>query len=79
MSTPINPPELAPPRGYSNGLRFEAGRTLFIAGQIGWNREGELAEGFLAQFDLAMANMMAVVANAGGTAEHLGRMTIYLT
>lgn len=79
--TVINPESLGAPRGYANGMLVEAGgRLLFIAGQIGWNEKQELvSKEFVAQFDQALANVMAVVIAAGGTATHIARMTIYVT
>lgn len=81
MADVVNPSSLAPPRGYSNGLLFPAGgRVLFVAGQIGWDREGRFASDDLAeQFDVALANVVAVVREAGGAPEHVGRLTIYVT
>ena len=75
---PVNPKTLAPPRGYSHGTMGE-GRVLFVAGQIGWNSHAELvSERFVSQFDQALANVLAVVTDAGGTAASIGRLTIYV-
>jgi enamine deaminase RidA (YjgF/YER057c/UK114 family) len=74
----INPPELYPPRGYSNGVLGE-GRLLFVAGQVGWTAEGALvSERFADQFDQALANVLSVVRAAGGGPDSLGRLTIYV-
>ncbi len=79
-ATVVNPPSLAAPRGYSNGLVYPAGgRVLLVAGQIGWRADGTFEEGMAAQFDRALANVMEVVRAAGGSAEHVGRFTIYVT
>ena len=76
--TPVNPAHLAPPRGYSHGIVGE-GRVLFVAGQIGWNEKAELvSHDFAGQFDQALANVLAVVREAGGTPESIGRLTIYV-
>jgi enamine deaminase RidA (YjgF/YER057c/UK114 family) len=76
--TPINPPALAPPRGYSHGMVGE-GRVLFVAGQIGWNEHAELVGNrFGDQFDQALANVLVIVGEAGGTVESIGRLTIYV-
>lgn len=76
----VDPEELGRPRGYSNGMLAPRGsRMLFIAGQVGWNREQELVgDGFLEQFDQALANVLRVVETAGGRAEDIGRMTLYV-
>jgi enamine deaminase RidA (YjgF/YER057c/UK114 family) len=77
--TTINPPGWRAPRGYSNGVVAE-GRILFVAGQVGWDASGAFVGDRLPdQFDQALANVLAVVQEAGGGAESLARMTIYVT
>lgn len=74
----VNPEGLAAPRGYSHGM-VRGGRILFVAGQIGWTAQAQLIGERLAdQFDQALANILSVVTEAGGTAETIGRMTIYV-
>jgi enamine deaminase RidA (YjgF/YER057c/UK114 family) len=77
---PINPAELGAPRGYSNGMLAPPGaRLLFVAGQVGWDQNQELVgDGFAEQFARALANVVTVVREAGGKAEHLARLTIYV-
>ena len=76
----INPESLGVPYGYSNGVLAEAGgRLLFVAGQIGWNQQQSLVSNdFAEQFDQALANVMTVVAAAGGKAENVARLVIYV-
>lgn len=77
----INPGSLGSPRGYSNGVLTEAGgRLLFVAGQIGWDEKQTIvSESFARQFDRALANVIAVVEEAGGKPEQLARLVIYVT
>jgi enamine deaminase RidA (YjgF/YER057c/UK114 family) len=76
--TIITPAGLAAPRGYSHGVAGR-GRVLFIAGQIGWNEHAEIVgDRFGDQFDQALANVLAVVREAGGEAESLARLTIFV-
>ena len=76
---PIDPDTLAAPRGYSNGMLFPAGgRVLFVAGQIGWDKDCQFVEGLTAQFELALRNILEVVRAAGGGPESIGRLTIYV-
>jgi enamine deaminase RidA (YjgF/YER057c/UK114 family) len=76
----VNPDMLGRPRGYSNGILAAHGRTLFIAGQVGWNSGQQLvSEHFAAQFEQALRNVLTVLAEAGGKAEHVARFTIYVT
>lgn len=81
MSLPINPPRLGTPRGYSHGMLAPPGsRTLCIAGQIAWNsREEIVSDNFHEQFGQALANVLAVLEEAGGLPEHLLQLTIYVT
>jgi enamine deaminase RidA (YjgF/YER057c/UK114 family) len=77
----INPESLGAPRGYSNGVLTEpGGRLLFIAGQIAWDAQQQIVnDDFVAQFDQALANVITVVNEAGGTAEQIARLVIYVT
>ncbi len=76
---PVNPESLAPPRGYSNGMKG-TGELLFVAGQIGSNREGHLVSGDLvAQFAQALDNVLDVVWAAGGRPESVARFVLYVT
>jgi len=67
------------PKGYSNGIVAE-GRLVFVAGQIGWNEQERFeSEDFVDQLDQALANTLAVLAEAGAGPEHIVRMTWYIT
>jgi enamine deaminase RidA (YjgF/YER057c/UK114 family) len=77
----VQPLGWARPRGYANGIAA-TGRILFVAGQVGWDptsRKPKFAKTFAAQFDQALANVVAVVREAGGRPEDLARLTIYVT
>ena len=68
----------APPIGYSNGVAVEPGRLVFIAGQVGWDAHQRFHSGdIVPQFDQALANVLAVLAEAGGAPQHICRMTAY--
>ena len=77
----INPESLGAPRGYSNGVLTQAGgRLLFVAGQIAWDENrAVVSDDFVAQFDRALANVVTVVTEAGGRADQIARLTIYVT
>jgi len=76
----VNPSSLADPRGYSNGVAYgPGGSAVFVSGQIGWDQAGRLvSDRFDEQFDRALANLIAVVTDAGGTPESIGKLTIYV-
>ena len=84
--TLINPEALGAPRGYSNGVLAAPGRTLFVAGQIGWDNgdaaRGEngrlVSERFFEQFDKALENVVTVVREAGGEPTDLCNLRIYV-
>ena len=77
----INPESLGVPNGYANGVITEAGgRLLFIAGQIGWDQNQRIGSADLVdQFDRALANVIAVVNEAGGQPDQVARLVIYVT
>ena len=77
----INPVSLGSPRGFSNGVLTDAGgRLLFVAGQIAWDETQTIvSEDFVEQFDRALANVLAVITEAGGRPEQIARMVIYVT
>jgi enamine deaminase RidA (YjgF/YER057c/UK114 family) len=67
------------PKGYANGV-VAKGRTLFIAGMIGWDGQGHFhTDDFAAQARQALTNIVAVLKEAGGTPEDIVRMTWYVT
>ena len=76
----INPGELARPSGFSHAVSADAGRMVFLAGQIGMNRDGKLADGgIVPQFEQALGNLLTALAAAGGHPADLVSLTIYLT
>lgn len=67
------------PRGYANGVSAR-GRTIFVAGMIGWDARGEFVSDRLAdQARQALANVVAVLAAGGASPLHVVRMTWYVT
>ena len=67
------------PRGYANGVTAR-GRTIFVAGMIGWNERGEFETDSLAgQARQALTNIAAVLAADGARPAHIVRMTWYVT
>ena len=65
------------PIGYANGIAAE-GRIVFIAGQVGWNAQQIFeSEDIVPQFRQALQNVLAVLKEAGGQAQHICRMTAF--
>ena len=74
----LQPAGWAAPKGYANGTAAR-GRLVFVGGQIGWNAAQQFeAMDFVGQARQALANVVAVLAEAGGRPEHLVRMTWYV-
>jgi enamine deaminase RidA (YjgF/YER057c/UK114 family) len=76
----INPESLGAPSGYANGVLTEAGgRLLFIAGQIAWDQHQQIvSDDLVEQFDRALANVVTVVIEAGGTTDRIARLILYV-
>jgi enamine deaminase RidA (YjgF/YER057c/UK114 family) len=75
----LHPKSWKQPKGFANGIVAE-GRTVFLAGQIGWNAEQKFeSQDFVGQARQALANVVALVEEAGGKAEHVTRMTWFVT
>jgi enamine deaminase RidA (YjgF/YER057c/UK114 family) len=75
----LQPAEWPRAKGYSNGIAAR-GTQVFIAGQIGWDAAQKFPNERLAsQVRTALANVVRVLAEAGGQPEHIVRLTWYLT
>jgi enamine deaminase RidA (YjgF/YER057c/UK114 family) len=75
----LQPPGWPRPRGYVNGIAAH-GTIISVAGQIGWNAQGEFtSDDLVAQVRQALENIVAVLAQAGAEPHHLVRLTWYLT
>jgi len=72
------PPGWAPPIGYANGIAVPAGKIVFVAGQVGWDDQQRFHSAELVpQFEQALKNIIAVLAQAGAEPKHICRMTAY--
>jgi enamine deaminase RidA (YjgF/YER057c/UK114 family) len=67
------------PSGYSHGI-VARGVQIFVAGQIGWDSQGHFPSARLHdQVRQALENILAVLERAGATAEHIVRLTWFVT
>jgi len=67
------------PKGYSHGIVAQ-GRQVFVAGQVGWDREGRFPSARMAdQVKQSLENIVAVLAEAHGRPQHIVRLTWYVT
>jgi enamine deaminase RidA (YjgF/YER057c/UK114 family) len=74
----LHPRSWKQPKGYANGVVAE-GRVVFLAGQVGWNAEQQFdSRDFVLQARQALANIVALVHEAGGKPEHIARLTWFV-
>ena len=76
-NTVLQPPGWPRPQGFAYGMRAR-GDMVFVGGMIGQDENGRFAEGFVAQTKQALANIAAVLAQAGGSPRHIVRLTWYV-
>ena len=79
-TTALNPATVPSSPFYSQAIEVrDAGRLVFVSGQVGMTPEGQVREGIEAQAVQAVANLDAVLGEAGLTPADLVKLTIYLT
>lgn len=80
---PVNPVELAAPIGFAHGWLVEHGeqRTLYLAGQCGYDKSGRVAApgDLVAQLDQAMSNIGLILRDAGLTFADVVQLNFYVT
>lgn len=75
----INPSHFPKPKGYANGVLAQ-GRVLYIAGQIGWDKDARIVSpDFATQFLQTLDNVIDVVRAAGGGTEHIVKLLAFVT
>ncbi|MEO1202458.1 MAG: RidA family protein [Pseudomonadota bacterium] len=79
MHRVLQPPGWPRPKGYANGIAA-TGTLVFTAGVVGWNENEEfVAKDLSGQFEQALGNTLAILAEAGAEPAHIVRMTWYIT
>ncbi len=79
---PINPVELAAPVGFAHGWLVEGGaRTLYLAGQCGYDQAGVVVHkgDLVAQLDQALRNIGLILRDAGMTFADVVQLNFYVT
>ena len=73
----LQPDGWAKPAGYANGVSA-MGRTIFIAGQIGWTQNATFeSDDLVDQIRQALNNIVQVLACDGAKPEHVTSLTWY--
>lgn len=79
MNRALLPPGWKKPKGYANGVAAQ-GTLVFVAGQIGWNKDEKFeSDVFADQVRQALNNIVAVLKEGGAAPEHVTRLTWYVT
>jgi enamine deaminase RidA (YjgF/YER057c/UK114 family) len=65
------------PKGYANGMAAD-GRLVVTGGVIGWDHQGHLPTGFVAQVRQTLRNISDILEEGGARPEHLVRLTWYV-
>ncbi|MBI5113289.1 MAG: RidA family protein [Rhodovulum sp.] len=77
MHTILHPEGWTKPLGYANGV-VARGRTIFVAGQVGWTPAQTFASDDLVdQIRQCLLNIVAVLREAGAEPAHIVSMTWY--
>jgi enamine deaminase RidA (YjgF/YER057c/UK114 family) len=75
----LNPDALGKPLGqYSQITRVKASEYIFIAGQVGVDRDGKVADGFDAQCVQTFANIETALKSVGAGWGNIVQFTTYL-
>jgi enamine deaminase RidA (YjgF/YER057c/UK114 family) len=65
------------PQGYADGMTA-SGRIVITGGVVGWDASKKFPEGFVQQAELALRNIVAILAAGDARPEHLVRLTWYV-
>ncbi len=78
--TALNPSSLPPAPGYSQIVKVSGGTTIYIAGQVAWDAEGQIVGvgDFEEQARQVYRNLVTALAEAGATPSDLVRVGIYV-
>jgi enamine deaminase RidA (YjgF/YER057c/UK114 family) len=76
----VNPPGLAPPRGYTHVVDVPAGRTIYVAGQVARDASGNLVGGrdMRAQAEQVFRNIQIALASRGAGLSDIVQLTAYV-
>jgi len=80
MHKTLQPAAWARPKGYANGIATSGAETIYTAGMVGWDAEGQFpGRDFVKQVRQTLENIVSVLREANAGPENLVRMTWYIT
>jgi enamine deaminase RidA (YjgF/YER057c/UK114 family) len=76
-----NSPDISSPAGYSHAVVITGGKMIFLAGQVGLNKQGEMVgkDDFKAQAAQVFVNLKAALAAVGVTPKDVVKLNYYVT
>jgi reactive intermediate/imine deaminase len=76
-----NPGDLTKPTGYTHVVKAASGRTVYISGQISFDKDGKIVGvgDFRAQTIRVFENLKAALTAAGATFDHVVKVTTFVT
>jgi reactive intermediate/imine deaminase len=77
----LNPPALSAPTGYTHVVQVHGGRTIYIAGQVAFDKSGNVVGkgDFAAQATQVFENLKSALAAGGATFDNLVKVTTFVT
>jgi reactive intermediate/imine deaminase len=77
----LNPPTLSTPAGYTHVVQVHGGRTVYIAGQVAFDRSGNVVGkgDFAVQTTQVFENLKSALAAGGATFDNLVKVTTFVT
>jgi reactive intermediate/imine deaminase len=77
----LNPSSLSAPTGYSHVVEVNSGRTIYIAGQVAFDKSGNVVGkgDFEAQTKQVFENLKLALASVGATFDNVVKVNTYVT
>jgi 2-iminobutanoate/2-iminopropanoate deaminase len=73
-----NPPDMSKPNGYSQVAVVNHGKLVYVAGQVGIDKDGKIAGDFAAQAKQAFTNLKLALAAVGATPANLVKINYFV-
>ena len=73
-----NSDRLPAPAGFSHAAIAPPGQTVYLAGTIGTDAEGNFADGLADQTTRALINMVDALIGVGGAVKDLAKIVVYV-
>ena len=76
-----NPPSLPTPRSYHHAVAVEAGRTIYLSGQVAFDAKRNIIGGadIVAQTRLSLENVKRALQAAGSSLDKVVKVTVFIT